>query len=458
MPIAPAGTKFSPTFHAATGLFDSTGGDTQTDHQTGWSCFEGFGVTEQTRGGHARPQLARRLTLPLLVLYGLGVTVGAGIYVLIGEIGYKAGVFSPYAFLLAALLIAPTTYSFAKLVTRFPVSAGEARYVEEGYRQKWLAIVIGLLVASAGIVSSATISVGSIGYVQEFVSISGPVLVTLIILIFTGLAILGIHASAMTAAVLTLIEVGGLVLIIGGGFLSDAPAIWEGLRAPFETFELQAIGLISASAVLAFYAFIGFEDMVNVAEEVIEPEKIFPPAIAITLLVTMVLYFLVSTISISLVSQQELGTAGAPISLIAERTGLISPDLLSGIGVLAALNGILIQIIMASRVLYGLSRQAEMPQFLSYVNPKTHTPVTATVIVAAITLVLALLFPLARLAETTSQITFVVFTLVNGALIAITLREAGVAASQCPLLPDHRHPGAWRAWVHRVDAGEFGVT
>eukprot|EP00439_Symbiodinium_sp_Y106_P088546 s1_g1082.t1 len=417
--------KISPTFHAATGLFDSTGGDTQTECETGWSCFEGFGVTEQTPGGHARPQLARRLTLPLLVLYGLGVTVGAGIYVLIGEIGYKAGVFSPYAFLLAALLIAPTTYSFAKLVTRFPVSAGEARYVEEGYRQKWLAIVIGLFVAAAGIVSSATISVGAIGYVQEFISISGPLLVILIILTFTGLAILGIHASAMTAAAITLIEVGGLVLIIGGGFLSDASAIWSGMRAPFENFELQAIGLISASAVLAFYAFIGFEDMVNVAEEVIEPEKIFPTAIALTLLVTMVLYFLVSTISISLVSQQELGNAGAPISLIAERTGLISPDLLSGVGVLAALNGILIQIIMASRVLYGLSRQAEMPQFLSYVHPKTHTPVTATVIVAAITLALALAFPLARLAETTSQITFVVFTLVNGALIAITLREAG---------------------------------
>lgn len=392
----------------------------------------GSGVAEQSSTGHERPQLARRLTLPLLVLYGLGVTVGAGIYVLIGEIGHTAGVFSPYAFLLAALLIAPTTYSFAKLVVRFPVSAGEARYVEEGYRQKWLAIVIGLLVASAGIVSSATISVGSIGYVQEFIDIPSQILVILTILIFTGLAILGIRASAVTAGILTLIEVGGLLLIIGGGFISDAPAIWATMKIPFATFDVHALGLIGAAAVLAFYAFIGFEDMVNVAEEVIEPEKIFPPAIAITLLVTMVLYFLVSTISIALVGQEDLGTAGAPISLIAERTGLISPALLSGIGVLAALNGILIQIIMASRVLYGLSRQAEMPQLLSYVHPRTHTPVTATVIVAGITLALALAFPLARLAETTSQITLVVFALVNGALIAITLREAGWRLTQVP--------------------------
>jgi basic amino acid/polyamine antiporter, APA family len=389
-------------------------------------------VTQQSSDTHAQPQLARRLTLPLLILYGLGVTVGAGIYVLIGEIGHDAGLFAPYAFLLAALLIAPTTYSFSKLVTRFPVSAGEARYVEEGFRIKWLAIVVGLLVVSAGIVSSATISVGSIGYVQEFVTIPAAVLVTGIIVTFTVLAIIGIRASVGVAALFTLIEVGGLIIIIVGGFIADTPAIWHGVTAPFATFDLSAIGLVSASAVLAFYAFIGFEDMVNVAEEVKEPEKIFPAAIAVTLLVTMVLYFLVSTIAVSLVDPETLGTSGAPISLIAERTGLISPDLLSGIGVMAALNGILIQIIMASRVLYGLSRQAEMPRFLSYVHPRTHTPVTATLIVAGVTLVLALAFPLARLAETTSQITFVVFTLVNGALIAITLREAGWRLSAVP--------------------------
>jgi len=389
-------------------------------------------VTQRSSDTDARPQLARRLTLPLLILYGLGVTVGAGIYVLIGEIGHQAGLFAPYAFLLAALLIAPTTYSFSKLVTRFPVSAGEARYVEEGFRLKWLAIIVGLLVVSAGIVSSATISIGSVGYVQEFVAIPSAVLVTGIIVTFTGLAIVGIRTSVGVAALFTLIEVGGLIVIIVGGFLANTPAIWAGITAPFTTFDVSAIGLVSASAVLAFYAFIGFEDMVNVAEEVKEPEKIFPTAIAVTLLVTMVLYFLVSTIAVSLVDPETLGSTGAPISLVAERTGLISPALLSGIGVMAALNGILIQIIMASRVLYGLSRQAEMPRFLSYVHPRTHTPVTATLIVAAVTLVLALAFPLARLAETTSQITFIVFALVNGALIAITLREAGWQVARVP--------------------------
>ncbi len=378
----------------------------------------------ETNAPH-RPALARRLTGPLLVLYGLGVTVGAGIYVLIGEISARAGIHSPYAFMFAALLIAPTTYSFAKLVARFPVSAGEARYVEEGFQLKWLGLLVGLLVVSAGIVSTATLSIGSVGYLQEFVAIPARVLVIIVIVVFTIFAIIGIKESVTVAAILTLIEIGGLVLLIGGGVATDPNAILRGLSEPVVTFDLYALGLVASASVLAFYAFIGFEDMVNVAEEVKDPKRVFPIAIAVTLITTMFLYFSVSTVAISLATPEELGQSAAPITLIAERTGVLSPVLLSGIGALSTLNGILIQIIMASRVLYGLSRQSELPALLSYVHPRTHTPMVATLLIAGIVLLLALLFPLAGLAETTSRITFVTFTLVNLALLALTLRDAG---------------------------------
>lgn len=378
--------------------------------------------------------LARRITAPLLILYGLGVTVGAGIYVLIGEIAERAGIFSPYAFMLAALLIAPTTYSFAKLVKRFPVSAGEARYVEEGFQLKWFGILVGLLVVSSGIVSTATLSVGSVGYIHEFVSVPSSILITGILLLFTGLALVGIQASVTAAAVFTLIEVGGLIVLIGAGITVAPDAILHSLHAPFAEFDIQAIGLVASAAVLAFYAFIGFEDMVNVAEEVKDPTHAFPIAITITLIVSTLLYFSVSTVAISLVSPEELGRSSAPISMLAEKTGILSPALLSGIGALSALNGILIQIIMASRVLYGLARQSELPTILSYVHPKTHTPIVATLLVMGVVLFLALLFPLSGLAETTSRITFVTFTLVNAALIALTLREANWRVAQVPSL------------------------
>ncbi|PCJ70390.1 MAG: amino acid permease [Rhodobiaceae bacterium] len=373
---------------------------------------------------HPKTTLVRRLSVPLLVLYGLGVTIGAGIYVLIGEIAHRAGVYSPYAFMAAAILIAPTTYSFSKLVARFPVSAGEARYVVEGFRLNWLGILVGLMVALAGIVSTATLSVGSIGYLQMFVDIPAPLMIIVIMVLFSGLAIVGIKASVTAAAILTLVEIGGLVALIWAGVLVDTPAIMDGLRAPFVNFDISAIGLIASTSVIAFYAFIGFEDMVNVAEEVKDPARSFPIAIAVTLGVTMVLYFLVSTVAVSLVGAEALGQSNAPITLVAERTGVLSPTLLSAIGALSALNGILIQIIMASRVLYGLSRQTKLATPFSYVSARTHTPIVATMVVAGISLLLALLFPLAGLAEATSRITFVIFILVNGALVALTLREA----------------------------------
>jgi len=374
---------------------------------------------------HPAPELARRLNLLLLVLYGLGVTVGAGIYVLIGEIAGRAHMFTPYAFLFAGLVIAPTTYSFAILVTRFPVSAGEARYVEEGFQLRSLGILVGLLVASAGIVSSATISVGSVGYVQAFLPLPPAVLIVGFILGFTGLAILGIKESVIFAATITVLEVGALLALIAGGIWVAPGAVWDGMAIPVAHLDLHAFGLIASASALAFYAFIGFEDMVNVAEEVEAPEKTFPPAILITLVVTLALYFLIGTVAVSLVGVEALSTAAAPMSLIAERTGFLPPQILNLIGAVSALNGILIQMIMSSRVLFGLSRQAELPRILSYVHPKRHTPIIATLVVAALTLFLALVFPLSGLAEATSRITFVIFTLVNASLVLLTLRAVG---------------------------------
>ncbi|MEQ9519399.1 MAG: APC family permease [Parvibaculum sp.] len=377
-----------------------------------------------------KPALARRLNLPLLVLYGLGVTVGAGIYVLIGEIAGRAGMFTPYAFLFAGLIIAPTTYSFSKLVARFPVSAGEARYVEEGFQLRPLGILVGLLVASAGIVSSATISVGSVGYVQSFVPLPAAILVSFFIVSFTGLAILGIKESVIFASVITIIEVGALLVLIGGGFWIAPQTLLDGITAPLFQLDFHALGLVASASALAFYAFIGFEDMVNVAEEVKAPERTFPPAILITLIVTLVLYFLIGTVAVTLIGAENLSASATPISVIGERIGFLSPQILSLIAAVSALNGILIQMIMSSRVLFGLARQSELPAILSYVHPRRHTPIVATLVVAAITLTLALAFPLSGLAEATSRITFVIFSLVNTALVLLTLREAGWLVSQ----------------------------
>ena len=125
--------------------------------------------------------LRRRLNLPLLVLYGTGVTVGAGIYVLIGTVAGRAGVYAPWSFLLAAVVMGLTVGSYAELVIRFPVSAGEAAYVKAAFKSRLLSTSTGLLTIAVGVISSATVSLGSAGYIRQFVDLPPGIIVIAVV-------------------------------------------------------------------------------------------------------------------------------------------------------------------------------------------------------------------------------------------------------------------------------------
>ena len=176
------------------------------------------------------------------------------------------------------------------------------------------------------------------------------------------------------------------------------------------------------ASLLAFFAFVGFEDLVNVAEETKTPAKTLPRAIFITLGASALLYFLVSSVAVLMVPIEDLANAKAPLGLVFERTTGATPELISAIAVLATLNGMVIQMIMASRVIYGLSKQGSLPSLFANVHPRTQTPLIATALVVTIILVLALSFPLEGLAEMTSRIALTVFALVNLALLRVKLR------------------------------------
>jgi amino acid transporter len=365
--------------------------------------------------------LSRRLNLPLLTFYGLGTTIGAGIFVLVGKVAGRAGLWAPVSFLVASLLAAFTAFSFAELVARYPRSAGEALYVREGFRSHRLALIVGLMVVLSGVVSSATIVNGSVGYINEFAAVPHALSVVLLLALLTGLAIWGIGESVTVAAVFTVLEIGGLVLVIWAakGSLVDLPARGGELLPPFESGAW--IGIM-AGAMLAFFAFLGFEDLVNVAEEARDVTRTMPAAILLTLAVTTLLYVLVSTVAVLTVPPAELAGSSAPLATLYERSTGGGSAIVSGIAVFAVLNGALIQMIMASRVVYGLADQGELPAALAWVHPRTHTPLVATALVAGIILMLALFFPLEGLAEATSVIVLIVFTLVNLALVLIKRR------------------------------------
>jgi amino acid transporter len=361
------------------------------------------------------PSLKRVLSMPMLVLYGLGTTIGAGIYALIGEVAGSAGAYAPVSFLVAGTLATLSGLSFAELGARMPSSAGEARFVREGLDSAALALIVGLLVVASGVVSSAAVTNGFAGYFMELTDAPRLASVAGVVILLGALAAWGIGESVAAAAVLTLIEAGGLLLVIWAGsnaVVEPLPSFGE-LVPPL---ELAAWGGIFVGSFLAFFAFVGFEDMVNVAEEVKDVTRVMPRAIIVTLIVTLVLYVALALVAVRSVPVEELAASQAPLALVYSRATGWSADPISVIAVLATVNGALIQIVMASRVLYGLSAQGQLPAAFGRVNARTRTPIVATVTVTAVVLVLALAFRTAPLAQATAFIVLCIFSLVNLAL------------------------------------------
>jgi APA family basic amino acid/polyamine antiporter len=371
-----------------------------------------------------QPALKRSLSFTLLVLYGLGTTIGAGIYVLVGKVAGAAGVYAPLAFILAALVAIPTALSFGELAARYPASAGEAIYVEEAFGRPRLAALVGLAVVFVGLVSSAAISAGAVGYLRDMVALPAWLGILLVVGVLCLVAIWGISESVIITAAATVIEVGGLLLVVWSGRHGlDVARLADAVAAAPPFSEVGAAGVISG-AVLAFYAFIGFEDMVNISEEVHEPSHNMPRAIMLTMGITMILYVLVSLVSVTAMPIDELAASTAPITKIFERGIGLSAVAFDVLIIVAVANGALVQIIMASRVLYGLARQGWLPAAFGTIAARTRTPVFATVAAAAAVFAMAALFPLELLARVTSMITLMIFALVNLSLLRVRTRES----------------------------------
>ncbi|MDH5357263.1 MAG: amino acid permease [Gammaproteobacteria bacterium] len=366
--------------------------------------------------------LKRTLSLPQLVLYGLGTTIGAGIYALVGELAGIAGYFSPISFLIASLIATVTAISFAELSSRFPRAAGTAVYVKEGFGSKNYSTLTGILVSIAGLVSAAALVNGFVGYLQQFIQLDTWFIITLITLFLGGVAACGINVSASLAGLITIIEVGGLIFIItiSHGALAELPTRWPEIIPPLSLSHWENIFI---GSILAFYAFIGFEDMVVVAEEVKDVKRNLPLAIMLTLGITTILYMLIMVTAVLALPPADLASSNAPLSYLYHYFTGDKTTIISIIGLLAIINGALIQMIMASRVMYGLSSHGQLPVWLSFVHPRTQTPLFSTLIATITVLILALIGHLSILAEVCSVIMLIIFSLVNLALIRVKRRD-----------------------------------
>lgn len=369
--------------------------------------------------------LKRRIGLGLLTAYGVGVMVGAGIYVLIGAVAEGAGPWAPLSFVLAGMIAAPTALSYAEFSTRLPEAAGEAAFVTRGIGLR-AGLAVGLAIVAAGTISAAAVLRGGAGYLIGIVDLPlGGAIVGLGV-VLTAVAVLGVLESLRLAAVFTVIELFGLGLVVWAGAVADPVA-------PVFSGAIPVAG-IGAGAVLAFFAFIGFEDIVNMAEEVRRPERVLPRAILLSLAITGALYALVAWAAVRAVPVGVLAGSGQPLAEVWRAGVGGDARFLSAIAVFAALNGVLAQIVMASRVLFGLGRKNPALAGFHHAHPRFGTPLRATLLIGTAVIAGALALPLTVLAEATSTVLLAVFVLVNGALIAVKRRGGPRPAFAVPMI------------------------
>lgn len=365
-------------------------------------------------------KLSRSLGLPLVTLYGLGNILGAGIYILIGKVAGEAGYSMVLSFLIAMVVSGLTAFSYMELSGRFPASASVSVYLHKAFGQKWLSVSVGLAMVAAGITSAATLAKGFAGYAGTLVHAPELVLSIGLLIAIGLLAIKGIGESAVVAGLFTFIEILGLAMVIVAGKASlasfDASAL---LRID----PVVGFAGVMGGAFLAFYAFIGFEDMVNVAEETKNPQRTMPLAILISLIASTILYLLVAIVAIAAVPPAELAASKAPLLLVYSREAGNAALFLTIIGITAAVNGVIVQVIMGSRILFGLSKQGWIDSRLSQVSKETKTPLVATVVVVGLMIIACIALPLVSLARLTSLIVLVIFALVNIALVVIKKRH-----------------------------------
>lgn len=373
-------------------------------------------------------KLERALPFSVITLYGLGTVVGAGIYVLIGKVVSQAGIYAPISFLIAGFVALFTAFSYAKLSAKFPKCSGASIYIHKAWHKEIFTSLIGWAVIFTGIVSSSTMTHGFVGYIKVFFNMSEPILIIGFIIILSLIAIWGIKQSAILITIITLIELGGLLFII---FISDMKGniLWDDVMS----LNKAILPGIMLGSFLAFYAFIGFEDMVNMVEEVKNPSRNVPLAIITVIIVTSILYVLISFIAINAMPIDKLSISKSPIADIVSSKGY-SPHIISIISLIAIINGALVQVIMVSRMMYGMARQRVAPEILATINPITRTPIIATILSAILMLIFALWFPLITLAKITSFVMLLIYMMVNISFVKISLQERSLVNTIIPTI------------------------
>ncbi len=367
-------------------------------------------------------ELKRGLKLRDLLAYGIGMILGAGIYALIGKGAELAGNALWISFIFGAMIALTTGLSYAELVTIIPREGAEYYYVKNAFNE-FFAFLIGWLMLFTQWVGTATIALGFGGYFQGIFGVDAMLSALLAIVLMSLLNFYGIEESSKANMIFTLIEVFGLILIIYLGL----PYIGKADYFTFPSFS----GLFAA-AIIMFFAYLGFEGVVNLSEEVKNPIKDIPRAIVLSILITTLIYVLVAISVVSILSPEILGKSGSPLADVAKAAMPGSFFLLSVIALFATLNTVLITLIINSRVIYGMAADDALPRILLRIHSKRRTPWVAIIVSMLCSIFFVLWKDIAKVAEVSSSGAFLIFMFVNASLIALRYKR-GYGKFRVPL-------------------------
>jgi len=406
-------------------------------------------------------ELKRELGLWYATLFGIGLILGAGIYVLVGRAAGLVGdaVWMSVAF--SGLIAVFTALSYAELSSMFPFASSTFRYVAEAFpANRLLAFLAGWLLFFGAVSGAAT---ASLGFASYFVALSGQIglLVPASLALLALLTLLnwwGIKESAALSSIFTLVEAAGLLIVIALGFLKP-------LRQPsYFSFNPSVDPLVAVmvGAAIFYFAYTGFEFQPTLSEETREAERVMPKAIVLATAVTTMLYLAVSLAAVRLMSWEELGVSKAPLADAVSRVWSEAGSLLMVIALFATTNTSLGFLVSASRLAYGLAREDVASPRLGLVDKRRRTPhvsVALSGLIAAFVILITEYLPevagwklriggfeyqlIDLVGKTSSLAVLMAFLLVNASLIALRVRKPDAARpfrvplsiGRVPLLP-----------------------
>lgn len=363
-----------------------------------------------------KTELKRSLGLAECIFFGVGSILGAGIYALIGKVAGLAGNATWLSFLIASAAALFTAFSYAELSAAFPKAGGEYVYATKAFGKK-TGIFSGVIISLNGIISGAAVSLGFAGYLESLAGINFMVGSLGIILLIFALNVSGIKESSVANIIFTVIEAGGLLFVIYAALPSIGNVNY--LQMP-----PQGLNNLLAASALAFFAYIGFEDIVKLAEETKNPEKNIPRALFGASAIVITIYTLVALCAVSVINFEELGKSVSPLSDIAgSRFGKTGIILISVIALFSTSNTVLLNMLSASRVLLTMAMEIKLFQRFAHISAKRRTPVTILVVILFVMSGFALSGNIETIARIATVFIFITFILVNLSVIVLRITD-----------------------------------